>query len=49
MKIGIMGAGGIAHTMARTVELMDDVEVYAVASRKLEKAEDLNQHLKKTY
>ena len=38
MKIGIMGAGGIAGVMANTVKAMDTAECYAVASRNLEKA-----------
>ena len=40
MRIGILGAGGIAHKMAETVGGMEEAEVYAVASRSLEKAED---------
>ncbi len=38
MKVGILGAGGIAVKMAQTVAQMDGVENYAVASRSLEKA-----------
>ncbi|MDO4260448.1 MAG: Gfo/Idh/MocA family oxidoreductase [Eubacteriales bacterium] len=38
MKIGIIGAGGIAGTMAATVSRMDDVTRCAVASRDLTKA-----------
>ncbi len=38
MKIGILGAGGIAHTMARTVSKMNDAEIAAVGSRSEEKA-----------
>lgn len=39
-KIGIMGTGTIAGTMAGTVKEMPDVECVAVASRTQEKAED---------
>ena len=39
MKIGILGAGSIAGTLASTMRQMEDVECYAVASRSLEKAE----------
>ena len=35
MKIGILGAGGIAVQMAKTVAGMKDVENYAVAARAL--------------
>lgn len=38
MNIGIMGAGKIAGVMADTINKMDDVELYAVGSRTLEKA-----------
>ena len=40
MKVGILGAGGIAVKMANTVSQMDGIENYAVASRSLEKARD---------
>ena len=39
MKIGILGAGGIAARMALTVQGLKDVENYAVASRDLSKAQ----------
>ena len=39
MKIGILGAGHIAGTLANTMNLMAEVELYAVASRSLEKAQ----------
>ena len=39
MKMGILGSGGIAHTMANTVKQMADVELYAVGARTLEKAQ----------
>ncbi len=38
MKVGIIGAGGIAGTMARTLAQMDGMERYAIASRDAEKA-----------
>lgn len=37
-RIGILGAGHIAEKMARTVAAMDGVEIYAVASRSIDKA-----------
>ena len=40
MKIGILGTGKIANVMAKTMELMEDAELIAVASRSKEKAED---------
>jgi predicted dehydrogenase len=39
-NIGILGCGNIAAKMAKTVNLMDGVNLYGVASRSLEKAED---------
>ena len=39
MKIGIMGAGGIARVVADTMRQMNDVECYAIASRSLERAQ----------
>ena len=41
MKIGILGAGGIAVQMAETVAGMKDVENYAVAARSFERAQAL--------
>ncbi|MBR5433338.1 MAG: Gfo/Idh/MocA family oxidoreductase [Bacteroidales bacterium] len=38
-KIGILGAGWIAGKMAETVAAMDGYEIFAVASRSLEKAQ----------
>lgn len=38
MKIGILGAGRIAATLAETMNKMQEVECYGVASRDLEKA-----------
>ena len=39
MKIGIIGAGNIAATVAQTLAKMPEMECWAVASRNLEKAE----------
>ena len=51
MKLGILGAGGIASTMAKTVAEMKGVEVYAVAARDLERAREFAQkyEVKKAY
>lgn len=51
MKLGILGAGGIASTMAKTVAGMKDVEAYAVAARDLERAQVFAQkyEVKKAY
>lgn len=38
-RIAILGAGHIAATMAATVRQMEGAEIYAVASRSLERAE----------
>lgn len=43
MKIGIMGPGRIADTVARTLTAMEEIECYAVASRSLERAEAFAQ------
>lgn len=40
MKIGIMGAGHIAGTLAETMRQMPEAECYAVAARELGRAED---------
>lgn len=39
MNVGILGAGGIASTMARTLNGMKDATAYAVASRDPERAQ----------
>ena len=39
MKIGILGAGNIARTMATTLNRMEQVECYAIGARDLERAE----------
>ena len=51
MKLGILGAGGIASTMAKTVAGMKDVEAYAVAARDLGRAQVFAQkyEVKKAY
>ena len=51
MKLGILGAGGIASTMAKTVAGMKNVEAYAVAARDLERARVFAQkyEVKKAY
>lgn len=51
MKLGILGAGGIASTMVKTVAGMKDVEAYAVAARDLERARVFAQkyEVKKAY
>ena len=46
MKLGILGAGGIASTMAKTVAGMKDVEAYAVAARDLGRAQVLPRNMK---
>lgn len=38
MKVGILGAGGIARKMSETINKMDNVQLLAVGSRDLEKA-----------
>ena len=38
LRLAILGAGGIARKMAETVNRMEEVELYAVASRTEEKA-----------
>lgn len=40
MKIGILGAGHIAGTLAYTMQHLNEAECYAVASRSIEKAEE---------
>lgn len=39
MRLAILGAGNIARNMAKTVNALDEVELYAVASRDKQKAE----------
>ncbi len=40
VKIGIIGAGRIATSMARTVKGMEEAQCYAIASRDLQKAQE---------
>ena len=51
MKIGIIGAGGIAAVMSNTLAGMPGMERYAIASRSLEKAQKFasEQGFKKAY
>ena len=51
LNIGILGAGGIAAAMAKTVGQMDSVNGYAVASRDLAKAQAFSQkwNMQKAY
>lgn len=51
MKVGILGAGKIAVSMAKTLNGMEGVKAYAVASRSLEKAEKFAEehHVEKAY
>lgn len=39
LNFGILGAGDIAHAMATTISQMKSVNMYAIASRSMEKAE----------
>lgn len=45
VNIGILGAGKIAGVMADTINKMDNVELYAVGSRTLEKANAFARNL----
>ena len=38
MKIGILGAGSIAKVMAKTLNQMEEVCCYAIATREYERA-----------
>ena len=51
MKLAILGAGGIAIKMAKTIAGMKDVEAYAIAARDLERAQEFAQKygIKKAY
>ncbi|MBO5371217.1 MAG: Gfo/Idh/MocA family oxidoreductase [Lachnospiraceae bacterium] len=40
MKFGILGPGKIAHSMAKTISQLEEVECYAVASRSYERAKE---------
>ena len=39
LRMGILGAGGIARVMADTLQKMDTAEAYAVAARDLGRAQ----------
>jgi predicted dehydrogenase len=51
MRIGMIGAGGIAAKLATTIAQMEGVSNYAIASRSLEKAEAFKgeHHFEKAY
>ncbi|HJD47842.1 MAG TPA: Gfo/Idh/MocA family oxidoreductase [Candidatus Mediterraneibacter norfolkensis] len=51
MKVGIIGTGTVACTMAKTLNQMEEAEPYAVASREKRKAEDFARKwgMKKTF
>ena len=50
-KFGIIGAGDIANAMAKTISNMSDMDMYAIASRNLDKAESYKEKykMKKAY
>ncbi len=43
MKVGILGAGGIAGKLAETIASLPEVENYAIASRSLDKAKSFSE------
>lgn len=51
MNFGIIGAGDIAHAMASTIVQMPEVNMYAIASRNMEKAIQYKEkyNMKKAY
>lgn len=51
MNFGIIGAGDIAHAMAHTISQMEDVCMYAIASRNINKATEYKEQyeMKKAY
>jgi len=51
IKIGILGAGNIASTFAKTVSKLDCAEIYAIGSRSYEKAFQFasENNIKKAY
>ena len=51
MNVGILGAGRIAVSMAKTLNGMKEAKAYAIASRSLEKAEKFarENHVEKAY
>ena len=40
MKIGILGAGNIAHTMAKTISKIEDSEVFGIGARDKKRADE---------
>lgn len=40
MKVSIIGTGNIAHSMARTIQAVEEAEFYSVASRTLDAAQE---------
>lgn len=48
MKVGIIGAGNIARSLAKTMQQMEKVEVYAIASRSPERAEEFKNEFSLT-
>lgn len=46
MKIGIIGAGGIAHKMADTIAQVKNMEICAIASRSAERGKEFAQKYK---
>ena len=40
IKVGIIGAGWIAHKMAQALAPLKDAEVYAISSRSEQKAQE---------
>jgi predicted dehydrogenase len=51
LKVGILGAGGIANNMAKTLNMMKTAEAYAVAARDQERANTFAEEygIKKAY
>lgn len=51
INFGIIGAGNIAHAMASTIAQMEEVNMYAIASRSMEKAMEYKEqyHMEKAY
>lgn len=41
MKLGVIGAGNIANVVSRTLSAMDEITCWAIASRSLQKAQEL--------
>lgn len=45
MKIGVLGTGGIVRTVTKTLQKMEGVECYAIASRTMERAREAAEAL----